>query len=789
MTTPSRLLRGNADAAGGVTYTNVTGATDATVFDTVNPAEDVIVLNVPDGVTVIGITLILSTAAALTGAPVADVYYKSTSGAWVTAAAIVTPTLTALGAAAVTFTGIAASSIALIDDLLAPRVSPQIRCLFLRFTGITAVTTAPTFATIQVRASTAANGADTAGVVAQMVSPTFTHGVASPDASAPALNDLDLFGFDEKPLSLRPTVYRPGLRAHKREWVYSKADGTFPTLTPIDPTGKLTGVASATYTARSVVTTTAGTWGTSGTFSDVGIAGDGWVEGTVGASPTLGGFLGLSVLDDAGVNYTGIDYGWHIGHAVTAFCSPWINGVQQSSLTFPLVQGDVLRLHRVGTFVHYYQNDVLRFTASAVPAGTYKIDTAFISGGARLDNITLVSQDGATETPVAFTWVTATAVTQSSATIPIGLTHSGLAAARSVSASATTHDISFTSGPSIAGAWSIACWVNCVSAAGNATLIDVGSYGGNNGFGVWLNASRQVGWRANQNFNNFQPALTLPLGLWSHVAVTYDGATIRMYQDGVQVYTTAFAVNPTAVTTAMRFFRRDGASTEVVFGRLDEVMIFSRAITAAEVKANYGYGYGVQGTGTETGLAAAWHLDETSGATVAAYAGGFTGTITGVALGQPAKPGFGAVPTAQSIGVAAPADFAKTARVDSAGVPHTRYWIGLKTTADAALMKAAQFTLRGVVAKGVGTNGIPAPATETFTRATVAAREASLSESKIEIVNVTSGASVTLTVPANTTLVTETISLPVAAGDKIAVMQTSGHASVNLGDGAVYLSS
>lgn len=146
--------------------------------------------------------------------------------------------------------------------------------------------------------------------------------------------------------------------------------------------------------------------------------------------------------------------------------------------------------------------------------------------------------------------------------------------------------------------------------------------------------------------------------------------------------------------------------------------------------------------------------------------------------------------TAYTIAVVPPADWAKLSQLDTNGDAHSRYWLGLRTTADATGPLAPELlTLRGQPMQGTGAQGIPAPETKTYTRATVVARDPSPSESRLLIINATTGVSAEVVVPANSSIATSVISLPVTLGDAILLAQVAGHATINLGDGAVLVSS
>jgi PKD repeat protein len=71
----------------------------------------------------------------------------------------------------------------------------------------------------------------------------------------------------------------------------------------------------------------------------------------------------------------------------------------------------------------------------------------------------------------------------------------------------------------------------------------------------------------------------LPLNMWSHLAGTYDGSTVRLYVNGVQVASEAVAGPITTSTEAIRI----GMSWA---GVIDEVRIYNRAISASEIQSD-----------------------------------------------------------------------------------------------------------------------------------------------------------------------------------------------------------
>jgi hypothetical protein len=92
--------------------------------------------------------------------------------------------------------------------------------------------------------------------------------------------------------------------------------------------------------------------------------------------------------------------------------------------------------------------------------------------------------------------------------------------------------------------------------------------------------------RTSVNFESRGPA-ALPTLTWSHLAATYDGSTLRLYVNGVQVSSVPRSgVSSIEVGTGAL---RIGGNTiwgEYFRGLIDEVRIYNRALSAAEIAAD-----------------------------------------------------------------------------------------------------------------------------------------------------------------------------------------------------------
>jgi glucose/arabinose dehydrogenase len=99
-------------------------------------------------------------------------------------------------------------------------------------------------------------------------------------------------------------------------------------------------------------------------------------------------------------------------------------------------------------------------------------------------------------------------------------------------------------------------------------------------------ASRAAGWlRIGATSKNTATAASLPLNTWTHLAITYDGATLRIYRNGVQ--DSSVAASGT-LTTSANPLRLGGNMVwgEYFAGRIDDVRIYNQARSAAQIQSD-----------------------------------------------------------------------------------------------------------------------------------------------------------------------------------------------------------
>jgi glucose/arabinose dehydrogenase/PKD repeat protein len=82
-------------------------------------------------------------------------------------------------------------------------------------------------------------------------------------------------------------------------------------------------------------------------------------------------------------------------------------------------------------------------------------------------------------------------------------------------------------------------------------------------------------------------ATALPAATWSHLAVTYDGTTVRLYVNGTQAATRA-AGGPMAVSTRPLKLGGNAVWGEWYAGLIDDLRVYNRVLGASEIQGDMG---------------------------------------------------------------------------------------------------------------------------------------------------------------------------------------------------------
>lgn len=163
---------------------------------------------------------------------------------------------------------------------------------------------------------------------------------------------------------------------------------------------------------------------------------------------------------------------------------------------------------------------------------------------------------------------------------------------------------------------SITAWVYLDTYVDNAAVLENGS--ASNFFSMTFNSSGQF--RLQWATDSVTSSTPVPLGTWTHLAATYDGTTVRLFQNGQLVATQNKTISWTDFTGALAIGYSPIGTSEYLDGKLFDVRLYNTALTDEEVTDLYG-------------LVGHWKLDETSGTSAADSTlnlndGTYTGGVT-----------------------------------------------------------------------------------------------------------------------------------------------------------------
>ena len=130
-------------------------------------------------------------------------------------------------------------------------------------------------------------------------------------------------------------------------------------------------------------------------------------------------------------------------------------------------------------------------------------------------------------------------------------------------------------------------WVRPSTASGTRSVIFKERSGGPV-YAMFANTStnRPAGYVSVGSAQDIRSTTTqLPVNVWHHLAVTYDGITLRLYVDGGQVASRAIAGSITVSTGALRI-GGNSVWSQWFAGLIDEVRIYNRALTSTQLKAD-----------------------------------------------------------------------------------------------------------------------------------------------------------------------------------------------------------
>jgi hypothetical protein len=184
----------------------------------------------------------------------------------------------------------------------------------------------------------------------------------------------------------------------------------------------------------------------------------------------------------------------------------------------------------------------------------------------------------------------------------------------------------------LTAAMTLEAWINPTAPSGS--IIDKMTAGAQDGYRLALDGNKPS---FTIDGHTVLSSVDVPAGQWTHVAGSYDGATMAVYINGVQAGTLATTGAIPTNASPLRL-GADSAGGSLFAGAIDEAKVYSRALTATEINNQYQAGL------AKAGVVSWWHgeanftdalgLNSGSNAGAATFAAGTVGQgfrLTGAA--------------------------------------------------------------------------------------------------------------------------------------------------------------
>jgi RHS repeat-associated protein len=141
----------------------------------------------------------------------------------------------------------------------------------------------------------------------------------------------------------------------------------------------------------------------------------------------------------------------------------------------------------------------------------------------------------------------------------------------------------------IVGELALDAWVYPVSGSGGIVTKADNALPGGGWHMEYDGNNRRIGFTINSGTGNFvrifSPPFSAPFNAWSHVAATFDGTTLKLYINGVQVNSSSSPPPPAnGFALLIGAYQRNAVKEQFFHGRVDEVGLFNRALSATEIK-------------------------------------------------------------------------------------------------------------------------------------------------------------------------------------------------------------
>ena len=142
----------------------------------------------------------------------------------------------------------------------------------------------------------------------------------------------------------------------------------------------------------------------------------------------------------------------------------------------------------------------------------------------------------------------------------------------------------------VTSTFSLSAWIKPTSVASTYAIMGERS-GTSRTWAFYVRPTGQLGFTLSAINDYNSSSAGLLAGVWQHVIAVINGTSLTIYKDGVSVYSTTMANTVVNDSTALGIGDQNGDSASSPFlGSLDDVRIYNRALSQAEITALYNRG-------------------------------------------------------------------------------------------------------------------------------------------------------------------------------------------------------
>ena len=160
------------------------------------------------------------------------------------------------------------------------------------------------------------------------------------------------------------------------------------------------------------------------------------------------------------------------------------------------------------------------------------------------------------------------------------------------------------------GSRTISGWIKIESMTAQIRPWSHGAFGSQNPFGCLIDTDNHLwffGWGPNDADTGYN--ISGDIAKWTHVVQTYNGTNVEMFVSGSSVWSGSRTISST--NTPLRIGMLYGNNAAPFDGVIDEVGIWSRVLTGAEITSLYNSGAGLAypfttGTNAQINIGDAW---------------------------------------------------------------------------------------------------------------------------------------------------------------------------------------